>query len=148
MTRAGKRRRVGRVDRPTRGTSRWVYRLDPPDADYRYASFFFDSLPGLGRLYYSGWRTGRTAAPGAERPAGQGVRASADSLPSGPRTDRDRGDSMTQRDRPSPDHGSIAPARGPAIPDAPPSPLALSSFCASALWEQWYEQASPEQRRQ
>jgi hypothetical protein len=65
---------------------------------------------------------------------------------------------MTQRERPSPDHGSLASARCNAttVSDrrrlgaetgGPLSPLLLTSSGTGSLWEQWYEQASPAQRQ-
>src|SRR4051812_37310039 len=69
----------------------------------------------------------------------------------GPQTDRNRGDSMTQRERPTPDTAS-RPPRGPVAPSAAASQsLAPAVFAASAgpsFWEQWYAQAGEEQRQQ
>src|SRR4051812_9860119 len=51
-------------------------------------------------------------------------------------TERNRGDSMTQRDRPTADAA------------ADQLPVVFAASAAPSFWEQWYAQASPEQREQ
>src|SRR5262245_44879889 len=60
-------------------------------------------------------------------------------------TQRNRGDSMTQRDNPSSDGAGVQPAR-----HAQPAPLSPVMFaaCSESFWELWYAQADAEQRQQ
>src|SRR5262245_49277355 len=64
--------------------------------------------------------------------------------PDGRQTERNRGDSMTQWDRPSSSSG--APAERPSAPAAPPCPPSLPS-AAGPLWDEWFTRASPDQRQ-
>src|SRR5262245_14052960 len=66
----------------------------------------------------------------------------------GQQTERNRGDSMTQRERPAPDGGSQSAAGSPASLAAPLPPLLFAACADSSFWEQWYQRASTEQRRQ
>src|SRR5262245_41005591 len=59
-------------------------------------------------------------------------------------TDRKRGDSMTQRDRPGSQGSEARPPRGPAPASLPPTFAA----CSESFWERWYAHASAEQRQQ
>lgn len=61
-------------------------------------------------------------------------------------TERNRGDSMTQRDNPSSEGAGVQAARDPAQP-APLSPVMFAA-CSGSFWEQWYAQADNEQRQQ
>src|SRR5262245_47357212 len=63
----------------------------------------------------------------------------------GPQTERNRGDSMTARDRPGPESGSSS---GKTTGGDGGSNAAGSSFVAPSLWEGWYAAASPAQREQ
>jgi hypothetical protein len=58
-------------------------------------------------------------------------------------TERNRGDSMTQRERPS-----LETAEAPACGPAPLAPVVFAASASPSFWEQWYAQAGPEQRQQ
>src|SRR5262245_36582649 len=66
----------------------------------------------------------------------------------GPQTERNRGDSMTSRERSTPDSGLAPPQPAHAPQSAPLSGLVWTAASGSSLWEQWYSQASAEQRKQ
>src|SRR4051794_3492440 len=87
-------------------------------------------------------------APDASDPrAQQGNGRAAVPDGAGPRTESNRGDSMTQRDRPSCDGAGAQPARGHSPLPAPLSPVPFVARTES-YWEAWYAQASAEQRQQ
>lgn len=69
------------------------------------------------------------------------------SLKDGPQTDRNRGNSMTSRDRPAPENGTQG-----ATPGGSHSPGAHSAHlppgASPTMWEQWYRSASVSQRGQ
>src|SRR5436190_1858404 len=62
--------------------------------------------------------------------------------PDGPQTERNRGDSMTSRERSTPDSGLAPPQPASALQTAPLSGLVWTAASGSSLWEQWYSQAS------
>src|SRR5262245_60157923 len=76
-----------------------------------------------------------------EEEIGQAARAA---VPEG--TERNRGDSMTQRD--SSTSADVRPARDPAPLPAPLSPVTFAACSDSSFWENWYAQADPDQRQQ
>jgi hypothetical protein len=63
-------------------------------------------------------------------------------------TERNRGDSMIQRDNPSTDGAGVQPTCGPACLPAPAPPVMFAASASPSFWEQWYDQADADQRQQ